>query len=180
MPKFDGVTCLSVSSPYPHKNLGIIEGVVRYLHRTHPLFKLRFVLTCSEEQCPFPEDIKQSIVYVGKVDVSECPFLYEQSDIMFMPTLLECFSATYPEAMRMDVPIVTTDLEFAHGLCGDSACYFSAVDAAAAAEAIYKVATDREYAGQLVENGREQLLKFDNYEQRAGTLISLLEEMTNK
>lgn len=38
-----------------------------------------------------------------------------------MPSLLECFTATYPEAMRMERPIVTTDLAFAQGLCGEAA-----------------------------------------------------------
>lgn len=111
------------------------------------------------------------------MDIAECPSLYEQCDITFQPTLLECFTATYPEAMRMGIPIVTTDLEFARGLCGDAACYYSAIDPVAAAEAIYKVATDKKYAAKLVVNGKEQLKKFDNYEQRADKLIGILEDM---
>jgi glycosyltransferase involved in cell wall biosynthesis len=96
---------------------------------------------------------------------------------MFLPTLLECFTATYPEAMRMEKPIITTDMEFARGLCKDAACYYSPVDAAEAAEAIYKVATDKEYAARLVKNGKKQLQAFDNYEQRAEKLIKILEEI---
>ena len=180
LPEFDGVTCLSVSSPSSHKNFGIIEGIVRYLREAHPDFKVRFVLTFCEQNWPMAEDVRDCIVYVGKTDVSECPNLYEQADIMFMPTLLECFTATYPEAMRMEVPIVTTDLEFARGLCGEAACYYSAVDAKAAAEAIYKVATDKEYAQKLVSAGKEQLKKFDNYEQRAEKLVGILETMALK
>ena len=71
--------------------------------------------------------------------------------------------------------IVTTDLEFARGLCGDAACYYSAIDAEACAEAIYKVATDEEYARRLIENGKEQLTKYDNYEERAKKLVDILE-----
>jgi glycosyltransferase involved in cell wall biosynthesis len=92
---------------------------------------------------------------------------------------MECFTATYPEAMRMDVPIVTTDMEFARGLCGDAACYYSAIDSTAAAEAIYKVATEKDYAVRLVANGKEQLKKFDNYEERADKLIGILEVLTS-
>lgn len=79
--------------------------------------------------------------------------------------------------MRMEVPIVTTDLEFARGLCGDAACYYSALDAEAAAEAIYKVATDEAYRLQLTANGRAQLKTFDNYEQRAEKLVGILESL---
>ena len=138
---------------------------------------VRFVLTFNENEMAVPDDIRHYFLFLDKVDIAQCPNLYEQCDIMFMPTLMECFTATYPEAMRMGKPIVTTDLEFAHGLCGDSACYYSAIDPRAAAEAIYKVATNKEYAAQLVANGKEQLKKFDNYEQRATKLLSILEKI---
>lgn len=174
---FDGVTCLSVSAYYPHKNFPILVETARFLRQIHPEFHFRFVLTFDEDNMAVPEELREHFVFTGKVDVSECPDLYRQSDVMVMPTLLECFSATYPEAMRMEVPIVTTDLEFARGLCGDAACYFSAVDAQACAEAIYKVATDKEFAQQLVSNGKEQLLKYDNYQQRADKLVRVLEEI---
>ena len=176
---FDGVTLLTVSSTGIHKNLRIMMPVSEYLEQNHPDFKFRFVLTCQPEALNVPPALQHHFEFVGKVDVSECPNLYEQADIMFMPTLLECFTATYPEAMRMDVPIVTTDLEFARGLCGDAACYYSAIDPKAAAEAIYKVATDKEYAARLVANGKKQLKNFDNYEQRADKLIKILEEITS-
>lgn len=177
LPSFNGTTMLTVSSTGSHKNLGIMVPVAEYLESEHPSFRFRFVLTCNHAPFVLPDCLKNHFVFVGNVDVTECPNLYEQADIMFMPTLMECFTATYPEAMRMDVPIVTTDLEFARGLCGDAACYYSAVEAKAAAEAIYKVATDKEYAQKLVAAGKEQLKKFDNYEQRAEKLIGILEEL---
>ncbi len=178
--EFDGTTCLSISTHYPHKNFEILIDAVRILKTKYPKFKVRFVLTFDADEMPVPDDIKDFFVFIGRVDVNECPNLYEQCDIMFMPTLLECFTATYPEAMRMGKPIVTTDLEFARGLCSDAACYYSAVDSQAAAEAIYKVATDKEYSKQLVEKGKKRLLTFDNYEQRVDKLIKILEEIKNK
>lgn len=174
---FSGVTMLTVSSTASHKNLRIMVPVSEYLERHYPDFQFRFVLTCKHAPFDLSERLARHFVFIGKVDVAECPNLYEQADIMFMPSLLECFTATYPEAMRMNVPIVTTDLEFAHGLCGDAACYYSALDAKAAAEAIYSVATSESYRLQLVANGREQLKKFDDYEQRAEKLIKILESM---
>lgn len=179
LPNFDGVTCLSVSSPIDHKNFQIIPEIIRIYKKKWTSQNIRFVLTFSYEksEMEMPFDVRENILFVGKVDVSEVPYLYEQSDIMFMPSLLECFSATYPEAMRMGKPIVTTDLEFARGLCGDAACYFSAVDAEAAAEAIHKVATDKEYANQLVVRGKKRLLEYDNYEERASKLIKIVEQI---
>lgn len=180
LPDFCGTTMLTVSSTASHKNLKIMIPVSKYLEQRHPDFQFQFVLTCQPEALNVPPSLQHHFVFIGKVDVSECPNLYEQADIMFMPTLLECFTATYPEAMRMEVPIVTTDLEFARGLCGESACYYSAIDAKAAAEAIYKVATDEAYRLQLTAYGKEQLQKFDNYEQRADKLIGILDELVKE
>lgn len=177
LPNFDGVTMLTVSSTAVHKNLKIMVPVAEYLEHHHPDFKFRFVLTCNEAPFELPEHLSKHFCFIGKVDVTECPNLYEQADIMLMPTLMECFTATYPEAMRMEVPIVTTDLEFARGLCGDAACYYSPMSAEDCAEAIYKVASDEAYRLQLTTKGKEQLKKFDNYEQRAVKLVRILEGM---
>lgn len=179
LPSFSGTTIITVSSSNPHKNFSIMAGVINYMKMKYPNFKFRFVLTQELEECPFVKDeMMDYFVFLGKVDVRCCPHLYEQSDIMFLPSLLECFSATYPEAMRMEKPIVTTDLEFAQGLCGDAACYYSATDASSASEAIYRVATDKSYAQKLVANGKKQLLTYDNYSQRANKLIHILEEIS--
>lgn len=177
---FQGTTLLTISSTAPHKNLGIMVPVADCLERKCPDFDFRFVLTCQEPPFPIPERLRRHFVFVGTVDISECPHLYEQADVMFMPTLMECFTATYPEAMRMEVPIVTTDLEFARDLCGEAACYYSAVDAQAAACAIFRVAKDKAYAQQLIIAGKEQLKQFDNYHQRAEKLIKILENLKDR
>lgn len=180
LPQFYGTTLLTISIASIHKNLKIMLPISRFLEQNHPDFPFRFVVTTESIGVPIPSDMEKHFVFIGKVEVTECPNLYEQANIMFMPTLMECFTATYPEAMRMGVPIVTTDLEFARGLCEEAACYYSAIDAEAASEAIYKVATDKEYASNLVANGKKQLKKYDSYEQRADKLIGILEDIAKQ
>lgn len=178
LPPFDGCTLLSVNAPYPHKNLAITLDVARYLRHHYPAFKFRFVLTVREEDLPpIPAELQKYFCLIGRVDVAECPSLYRQATIMFQPTLLECFTATYPEAMRMEVPIVTTDIEFARGLCGEAALYYSPLSASAAAEAIYKVASDGNLRAKLIEEGHKQLGTYDDYQARAQKLIALLEKV---
>ena len=176
-PLFQGTTLLTISSTAPHKNLGIMVPIAEFLEREYPDFNFRFVLTCDDAPFKYPERLRKRFLFVGKVDISDCPHLYEQADIMFMPSLMECFTATYPEAMRMGIPIVTTDLEFAHGLCGDAASYYSAVDPQSAGNAIYYLATDKAFSAHLVAAGKEQLKKFENYVQRATKLVTILEKL---
>ena len=62
--------------------------------------------------------------------------------------------------------------------CCDAVCHYSTINAAAA-EAIYKVAIDKDYAKQLTEAGKQQLLTYDNYEQRADKLVRILETLVS-
>ena len=181
LPDFDGCTLLTISTNNPHKNFAIIPNIALYLKRNFPDFKFRFLLTISENALGvISNEIKDNILFLGWIDISECPFLYEQADIMFMPSLMECFTASYPEAMRMKKPIVTTDLEFARGLCGKAACYYKPIVPESAAKAIVRVATDSSYSEKLVKTGITQLEKFDTYEQRAFKLVKILENLGNK
>lgn len=178
LPSFSGKSFITLAAPYPHKNLEIAKDIVIYLKEKYPSFSFRFVFSIEEKDYPYlDESIKQHFCFVGRLDIDECPSVYKQSDIVFQPTLLECFTAAYPEAMRMEIPIVTTDLAFAKGLCGDAAEYYSPLSAKDASECLYRVSTDRIHAETLVQNGREQLKKFDNYTERVNKLISICESL---
>ena len=144
-------------------------------------FRFRFVFTIDEDEFQeIPTELKECFCFIGKVDVSECPSLYQQADIMFQPTLLECFTATYAEAMRMEVPIVTTTLSFAKGLCHDAALYFSPLSAKEAADCIFRLLKDLDTRRKLVEEGKKQLIIFSTAQERADKLISILEEVARK
>lgn len=181
LPDFEGVSLLTITNAYPHKNLSIALDIAKIFNKKYPSLKIRFVMTIEEKEFPaVPSYLRDYFLFIGKVDISECPSLYEQVDIMFQPSLLECFTATYAEAMRMEVPIVTTNLDFAVGLCKESACYYSPIDPQSAVNAIYNVITDKEYAKLLLDNGKKQLLQFGNYEQRVDKLIHILETIVKK
>ena len=120
-------------------------------------------------------DCRGNIVFLGPVKINQCPYLYEQCDVMFLPTLLECFSANYAEAMRMRKAILTSNLEFAKTLCGDSALYFDPSSPKNIGDVIYQLSSDNNLKRKLVDNGLNQLSLFDNYEERVQKLIGIVE-----
>lgn len=180
LPPFEGTSMLTISANYPHKNLPIAVDVARILSVKYPDFKFRFIITINDGLVTVPDNLSHHFLFLGKVDIAQCPSLYQQADITFLPTLLECFSATYPESMRMGVPIITTDMEFARGLCGDSALYYPPLNAEVAADRIYELSTNSALRKILVENGKKKLLDFDNFEVRASKLIAYCETITGK
>ncbi len=177
LPPLKGLTLLTISANYPHKNLDIIGPTIEYILSKYPLLKFRFVLSLKEEDLPnFSPEVKKHIIFLGPVDISQCPWLYSQSDVMFLPTLLECFSASYAEAMKMEKPILTSDLGFAHSICEDAALYFNPLDPKAIGEAIYKIYNDNNLKESLKSNANLQLQKLDTYEDRCKKLISIMED----
>lgn len=178
LPKFDGITMLTVSANYLHKNLRIIIPTCHYLEEKYPDLKFRFVLTVREQDLICADErAKRHTVFLGPVKIEQVPYLYQQSDIMFLPSLLECFSASYAEAMLMQKPILTTDLFFAHGLCGDAAFYYDAVSPSGLGDGIVRLATDHFLQQRLVTNGLKQIQHFDTFEQRTKKLIQLTENI---
>lgn len=177
LPPFDGVTMLSITANYRHKNLNIIPGVIDYLHQHHPGLNFRFVLTLNrEDYMDIEEEHARHILFLGRVSIYQAPSLYAQSDFMFMPTLLECFSATYPEAMKTGKPILTSDMPFARAVCGDAAVYFDPLSAQRIGEAIYKLASDETFRSEMIEKGKRRLGTFETAESRAQKYIEILEK----
>jgi len=165
---------LTLTSYYPHKNLELIPEIVRVLPDS-VRDRVEFVLTLTEDDYrqkiggPIPEEIKP----VGAVPPPECPALYMECDGMFLPTLAECFSASYPEAMKMEKPIITTDLGFARSICGNAALYFEPCNASAAAKQIVRLVYDADLREGLIARGRDRLKTFDTPAQRAEKILAI-------
>ena len=180
-PAFDGITLLTIAANYPHKNLKIISPLVHYMEEKHPEIKFRVVLTVKEDELKGLDDaVRSHVLFLGGVKITQCPHMYEQCDIMFMPSLLECFSATYAEAMRMNKPILVPNLGFASILCKDAAQYYDAVNVESLGEALYELCTNAELRNRLVAKGQMQLREFNNYEQRAKKLLDILQTLNNE
>lgn len=176
LPEFKGRTIVTISANFLHKNLPIIRTAVNHLTGKHPEFRYRFVLTIPDGSfLDLTEEERRHIIFLGPIKIQQCPHLYEQSDVMLLPSLLECFSASYAEAMTMGVPILTTDLAFAHGLCGKAAEYYSPVDGYDMAEKLYQMCNDETKMSHLRQEGKKQLQEFDTAEQRAAKLIGIIE-----
>jgi glycosyltransferase involved in cell wall biosynthesis len=178
LPAFNGLTILTISANYPHKNLNIIKKVILYLNKNYPEFKFRFILTIDSSELNIENiEINNHIVFLGKVDVLQCPNLYQQANFMFLPTLLECFSASYPEAMIMKKPILTSNISFAKGLCGTAAKYFNPESPKDISESIIKLSKNKNEQKRLVENGIQQLKSYDNSKDRADKYLKIIKNL---
>lgn len=169
---------LTLSAWYPHKNLAIIPRVVEALPQG-VRERVRFILTLPEEEYlgHFPASCREAIVNVGPVPADQGPSLYRECDAMFLPTLLECFSASYPEAMATRRPILTSDLDFARSICQEAALYFDPLDPAVIAQSIVALVESEELRRQLVSAGEKRLVDFGTAQSRAQRYLELCAEL---
>ena len=166
---------LTLSAWYPHKNIDIIPKVVDSLSKKGYL-NIKFVTTLPNEDFKKLNDHK-GILNVGKIRIEDGASLYQECDAMFLPTLLECFSASYAEAMIMKKPILTSDLGFAHTVCDDAAIYFNPMNPDAIADKIIVLYTKEDLQRSLIEKGTKRLDNFGTAQTRAKQVLDICESL---
>ncbi|MEQ8704195.1 MAG: glycosyltransferase [Phaeodactylibacter sp.] len=168
---------ITISSWYPHKNLDLIPEVQIEL-RKRGITNVEFVLTLK------PEDFEEKVLKgdkvpgihnIGPIPPEACPSLYQECDALFLPTLAECFSASYPEAMKMEKPIVTTDLGFSRSICGQAAIFFTPKCPFSAANKVEKLIQNEDLRKQLARAGVMQLSNFDTPQRRTYKYVKICE-----
>jgi len=173
--------CVAVCSP--NKNLGVLVGAVKRL-RTFTKRPFRCLLTIHSDQHPAArkllanierEMVADILVNIGPLLPERLPATYRSADACILPTLLESFGRTYDEAMQFNLPILTSDRDFAHGRCRDAAIYFDPLDADSVARAMARVMEDEELRQRLVENGRRILARAPTWEEIAARFVEVLE-----
>jgi len=185
LPLLDGDTMrvLIFASYYPNKNIELVPYIANALKEVGRA-NIEFILTIHEDDPGLNRvmmlakslDVEKSIRNIGPVDVLDGPALYRSCKILLMPSILETFSAVYPEAMCMGLPIVTADKYFSRAICDKAACYYESDNANEAANLISKLLRDETYYNHLVAEGRRRLSYFPSAKQK----YKMLHDMVSK
>jgi glycosyltransferase involved in cell wall biosynthesis len=184
----DGKTrFLYLTHYYPHKNLEILIPAARLIRDKGLSFVI--VTTVSADQHPgaaaflstvTDEDLARVIVNLGPVEMSDVSSLYRQCDALLMPTLLETFGAPYVEAMFHKRPILTSDLDFAHYLCGEAAQYFNPCDASSLVAAMEQLNARPDLREAQVASGARRLAEMWDWQQVFEQYVNLLEGLVRR
>ena len=169
---------------YAHKNL---ERVVEAFDRHRDALRdVTCVLTIAPDQHPRAAELLRPIrdrgledrfVNLGPLAQEQLAAAYLSCDVLLHPTLLESFSSAYLEAMPFGRPILTSDLDFAHEVCGDAAHYFDPWRAGAIKDALLAVRDDPARREELVARGRERLVAaIRTWPEILGDALRVLEE----
>lgn len=172
---------ISLCTMQSHKNLVILNKVIPLLIEKG-FSNVKFVLTIdnlSYKNC-FDDNVKDNIINIGRIPTKNCPYLFNECDALFLPTLLECFSANYPEAMYLKKPIITSALPFAEDICSDSALYFDPLNENSIVKVILELIENEQLRNNLVDAGSKNLVRFDTPKVRAIKYLEILNKISNE
>jgi len=171
---------LCLAAYYPHKNLGILAGAARILKKRNRL--CRIVVTLPDETYErlfADQELAGYFENKGPVFGPGLSDLYAGVDAIVFPSLLETFSAVYPEALYMGKPVLTADLNFAKRICGDAALYFDPLNAGSIADLMCRLMDDEALYLEQQQRGYEQLKTMETPLSRAAKLMALMAGAVN-
>lgn len=129
----DTLYLFSPTRYYPHKNLELLEKIAHNLFKIN-VSKVKFLITLDPSHdvrgARFLKKISQAPVSeyfdnLGFVPTECLEDIYHHSQAVIVQSILESQSFSYLEALHFHKPILTTDMDFAHVVCGSAARYFS-------------------------------------------------------
>lgn len=163
-----------IGRPYLHKNVRILINVRKLLIEKYN-FECDFLFTLNKNEmveCGFDE--LEGFNTIGEITLNQCPGFYQCLDGLVFPSLLECFSASPIEAMKMKVPVFASKRRFVEDFCENAAYYFDPYNADNIANVIYKGFRNLELMKRKVELGSEIVAKIPNAQSRAENYVRLI------
>ena len=177
-----GLKLLCLSRYYTHKNIEIFIPLAKLIK--HKSLNIKIIITIEENQgvkaAHFLQVIKGKelddiIINLGPVSMNLVPSLYQQTDGLLLPTLLESFSGTYVEALYHRKTIYTSNLDFARAICKDAAYYFDPFDANDILNKITESIEDKDKKTMKINKGGEILESLPSWEHNFKSYLTIFE-----
>jgi len=115
---------------YPHKNHEVLAPLCKELVRRGVSDRVHFYVTVDarfdrrgQRLIAGLQRYSSMVTNLGPLDKAQVERWFDQTDALFLPTLLESFSLTYLEAAARRRPVVTSDRDFARYACGEAGYY---------------------------------------------------------
>jgi glycosyltransferase involved in cell wall biosynthesis len=127
-------------------------------------------------------NLSDIVEITGRIDAEKMPQVYRQNDIFISASMQEGMSNAMLEAMASGLPIITTRCEGVEELIKDNGFIAENAQAEKIAEAVKKLAVDRELCKKMSAAARKQAEKFgwDKVAQEYIELYKIILEHTSK
>lgn len=111
-----------------------------------------------------------SVQVLGHIPDEDMPFIYNLADVFVYPSLYEGFGLPPLEAMACGCPVIASNVSSIPEVVGDAAIMVDPYNVDEIADAMLRVARDRELRKELIEKGYQNIKRF-SWEKSAGIII---------
>lgn len=168
---------LVLSRYYSHKNLEILLDVASLIRKKHKNYIL--ITTLENKHHPkasklikkIKRNFTHTIVNLGEIKRENIESLYENTDALLLPTLIESFSTVYMEAMYFLKPVLTSDRPFARNICQDAGWYFDPYSAENILEIIEECFANDDVRKKKLETGQIIVRDYPSWDQIVARII---------
>jgi glycosyltransferase involved in cell wall biosynthesis len=174
-----GYKLLCLSRYYSHKNIEVFLPLAELIKAAGESIKIFTTISPDDGAGArlFLAELKArglgGVIYnLGTVPMEHVPSVYQQTDALLLPTLLESFSGTYVEAMFHRKPILTSRLPFAEAVCGKAAYYFNPYDPDEILDLVRKARDDTDERNSRLDEAKALLDDMPNWEETYQAFIN--------
>lgn len=171
----EDITLGFIGRAYPHKNVSILTQVNDILIKKYQM-KCNFLFTFTDVEMKnsgFSE--YNNFHSVGEISSAQCPEFYRKLDALVFPSLLECFSVSPIEAMKMNTTVIASDFPFVKEVCKNAAFYFNPFSAHQIAESVYNAFSNQELREEKIQLGCKLVNELPTAKERAISYLNIIE-----
>jgi len=114
-----------------------------------------------------------NVIFLGRVFDAELTSLYKHATAFVYPSLYEGFGIPPIEAMTYGCPVIVSDIEVLHEVCGEAALYVDPYNEKQIALTISKIIGDENLRQDLIEKGYKNICRF-NWKKSSLALMDVL------
>ncbi|MBK8620199.1 MAG: glycosyltransferase family 4 protein [Saprospiraceae bacterium] len=170
-----------VGALHPRKNIkNLCLGFSEFNKKNNRKYRLVLAGRYAWKSESIESLINQSedIIHVGSVTESEKNLLYQKSEALVYLSLFEGFGIPILEAMKLKVPVITSDCSSMPEVAGDAALLADPNDINSISDALSKI-TQPEIKQNLIQKGRDRVQDF-SWSKSASITYALIQSVFKK
>ncbi len=164
------------------KRVEILIDAIEIMHRDGCEVHFKIVgggqMLQKLQQIVSEKNLANVIELTGRIDAEDMPQVYRQNDIFISASMQEGMSNAMLEAMASGLPLITTRCEGVDELIADNGIIVTNADAREIADAVRKIADDRQLYEKMGVAAKKQVQKF-TWNKVASQYIELYHKILN-
>lgn len=153
------------AGPYPHKMLESIPSLCHELKKS--IKNVNFYLSIDQysktairvKKNIHKFQVEENIHFFGSYNYSDLEKVYSNFNYVYVPSIIETYSANYLEAFFFKKPLIVSDRKFSRDICKDAALFIDPLNPRVSASIIAELINSDTMKDSLIKKGKEILKK---------------------